>query len=49
MKPKPTLHAVPKVAEPAPDLSYEAEQRRRIMSRDWAAVHVLADRRRPWR
>jgi hypothetical protein len=34
----------PSLEEPAPDLSYEAEQRRRIMSRDWSKVHVTGDR-----
>jgi hypothetical protein len=36
------------VTEPAPDTSYEAEQRRRIMSRDWPTVHIEADRRLPF-
>jgi hypothetical protein len=44
---KPRLHSVPEtpIAEPAPDMSYEAAQRRHIASRDWAKVHVTADRR----
>ncbi len=42
------LRAVPKIEDPAPDTSYEAEQRKRIMSRDWSAVHVAADRRLPF-
>lgn len=50
MSAKPRLHSVPSepVKRPAPDTSYEAEQRRRIMSRDWSAVHVQADRRLPF-
>jgi hypothetical protein len=37
------------VAEPPPppDMSYEHRQRLHIASRDWAAVHVAADRRAP--
>jgi hypothetical protein len=45
---KPALHVVKDAPEEAPDTSYEAEQRKRIMSRDWAAVHVSADRRAPF-
>lgn len=48
MSAQPKLRAVPAVAEPAPDTSYEAEQRRHIMSRNWAAVHVAADKRSPF-
>lgn len=40
------LHAVPDAPEPAPDVY--TEHRRHILSRDWAAVHVAADRRRPF-
>lgn len=32
---------------PTPDLSYEWRDRQRIMRRDWARVHVAADRREP--
>jgi len=41
------LHAVPDepVETPAEAYAYEAEQRRRIMARDWARVHIAADRR----
>ncbi len=31
--------------EPSPDLSYEARERRHIMSRPWDRLHVEADRR----
>lgn len=44
------LRAVPSEpvkAPPAPDLSYEWRDRQRIRSRDWAAVHIAADRRAP--
>jgi hypothetical protein len=34
------LRSVPATTEPAPDTSYEAEQRQRIMSRDWPSVHI---------
>lgn len=45
MKPRAALRVVG--AEPAPDLSYEARERRYVLSRDWAAVHVAGDRREP--
>lgn len=47
MSAKPLLHSVPDepVKEPAPDMSYEHQERRRIAERDWAAVHVASDRR----
>jgi hypothetical protein len=50
MSAKPRLRSVPSepVTEPAPDTSYEAEQRQRIMSRDWSTVHIEADRRLPF-
>jgi hypothetical protein len=41
------LRSVPATTEPAPDTSYEAEQRQRIMSRDWPSVHIEADRAAP--
>jgi hypothetical protein len=43
------LAVVPQSAEsqPEPDLSYEYRERQFIASRDWAAVHVAADRRAP--
>jgi len=46
IKCEPRLRVVPD-ADPSPSLAYEAEQRRRIMSRDWAGVHIRADQARP--
>jgi hypothetical protein len=45
------LRAVaPSSEQPPPDLSYEWRERQRIAERDWASVHVAADRRPalPW-
>jgi hypothetical protein len=36
------------VKGPPPDLSYEFRQRQHILSRDWRAVHISADRREPF-
>lgn len=47
---KPRLRIVEKAsAKPdgAPSYAYEAEQRRHIMSRDWAAAHVAGDHAQP--
>ena len=42
------LHAVPTLLpEPAPDMSYEWRDRQRIRAKDWARVHIAADRRAP--
>lgn len=41
------LRVVAAVEEPAPSYAYEAEQRRRIARKDWAAIHVAGDRRAP--
>jgi hypothetical protein len=39
------LAAVPTpVEQPAPDLSYEWQDRQRIAARDWARVHIAGDR-----
>lgn len=44
----PRLRSVkPTPAEPQPDTSYEHRERQRIAQRDWAALHVAADRRSP--
>lgn len=33
--------------EQEPNLDYEWQERQRIRSRDWAAVHIAADKREP--
>lgn len=38
----------PAEPEPEPDVSYEHRQRQHILSRDWSAVDVSADRRAPF-
>lgn len=55
LRPVPTQQGEP----PAPDLSYEWQERQRVARKDWAAIHVRGDRnpplawwphtRRPWR
>jgi hypothetical protein len=47
MKGRATLKAVEAVSEPPPNLDYEHRQRAHILSRNWARVHVEADRREP--
>lgn len=47
MKPR-LLILAPTREPPPPDTSYEAKERQRIMARDWAAVHISADRRSPF-
>lgn len=42
------LHVVaPERHQPQPDTSYEHRERQHISARDWAALHVAADRRSP--
>lgn len=43
------LQVVPEfpVEKPAPDVSYEHRERKRIAERDWAAVHIRGDRAAP--
>jgi hypothetical protein len=44
---KPNLHAVPDVPQPQPSTAYEHEQRRYILSRDWAGIHIRSFRAAP--
>lgn len=45
LKTAPKLRVV--TDEPPPDLSYEWRDRQRIAARNWATVHIQADRRAP--
>lgn len=47
MTSKPALVLVDQAEQPAPSYAYEAEQRRRIASKNWAAIHIAGDRREP--
>lgn len=42
------LHAVePAPDAPPPDMSYEYLDRQRILNRNWAETHIVADKRPP--
>jgi hypothetical protein len=48
MKSAAKLKLVDKARETPPDTSYEARHRQHIMNRDWATMHIAADRRAPF-
>lgn len=41
------LHVVPAAEQPQPSYEYEAQERRRIAAKNWAAIHIAGDRRAP--
>jgi hypothetical protein len=46
-RPVPNLRVVAPADQPPPSYAYEAEQRRRIAAKNWAAIHVRGDRSQP--
>lgn len=38
----------PAAPAPEPSLAYEWQERQRIARKDWAAIHIHADRARPF-